>query len=809
MHAVTERGTLERLPVAELLQHVADTKKSAEVVLHSSAGQARLWFRVGHLIDAQIGELNGEAAVTELLDVKEGAYAIEYKAVHGLPAINESIASLIGRRKRRAAEWQRLVGELGGLETVLSVRIRGMAAARKALTKADFVLLETIDGRRTIIDVVYLSGLDPVAVLERLVWYAEAGLVRPRGSPSAPPPAPAAIEPVAVQSSEGSLARPMPKPRRGTLIGVVTPEPPAETAAAPAHVSIVPAPIIPLKTAAHSALVDSRTSGTLVGFAPPPGESASPAAPSSPPPSPPPPPFTSTATSVAESPDWPAPEQPPDAAAPVERPSEAPVLPVRALLGRYEVLCRIARGGMGSVYLCRVTGEGGFRRLFALKALRERLTRDPAATRMFLQEARIAAKIYDPHVVGIVDVGIQASQPYLVMDYVEGGSLQQLLRRHPRYRPPRLIVPLLLDALAGLHAAHTLADDDGAPLELVHCDVSPHNMLVGVDGTCRLSDFGIAKAAAAAGGVTGSHGKPGYLSPEQAAGRNVDRRADLFSLGVVMWNALTGERLFSGRSVDETLGEVLHKEIPRPSTLGLKPPACLDAICMKALARDPAARYQTAEEMLRALRTVALREDLLASSSDVARWVTSTFGEELQARRLAVLDASRRVKAAGASESDVLEAERSSHTDGLRHFRRPSSVPPEAPTDGEPRGADLRGRESVDALDEPPLPSGPLSSAPASSARSQTIVLPRKNDRKNRVVLGAAILSVLVVILALVWPNQLAKLFRLEMAAPRATPSTFEPKLPSLQPPSHGPREVSPGAPAAAKAAENARFQVP
>jgi serine/threonine-protein kinase len=805
MPVVTERGTLERLPVAELLQHVADTKKSAEVVVHSSAGQARLWFRIGHLIDAQMGELNAEAAVTELLDVKEGTYVIEYKAVHGLPAINESVAALIGRRKRRAAEWQRLVGELGGLETVLGVRIRGMAAARTALTKADFVLLETIDGRRSIVDVVYLSGLDPVAVLERLVWYAEAGLVRPRGSPSAPPPAPAAIEPVAVQSSEGSLARPPPKPHTGTLVGVVTPEPIAKTAVVPAPVSIVPAPIIPLKTTAHGAPVDSRTSSTLVGFAPPPGQSAAPAAS----PSNPPPPSTSTSPNAPASPDWPAPELPPAPAAAGERRSEAPVLPVRALLGRYEVLCRIARGGMGSVYLCRVTGEGGFRRLFALKALRERLTRDPAATRMFLQEARIAAKIYDPHVVGIVDVGIQASQPYLVMDYVEGGSLQQLLRRHPRYRPPRLIVPLLLDALAGLHAAHTLADDDGAPLELVHCDVSPHNMLVGVDGTCRLSDFGIAKAAAAAGGVTGSHGKPGYLSPEQAAGRNVDRRADLFSLGVVMWNALTGERLFSGRSVDEALGEVLHKEIPRPSTLGLKPPACLDAICMKALARDPAARYQTAEEMLRALRAVALREDLLASSSDVARWVTGTFGEELQARRLAVLDASRRVTAAGASESEVLEAERSSHTDGLRLLRRPSSVPPEAPTNGEPRGADLRGRESADTLDELPLPSGPANSAPASSARSQTIVLPRRQDRKNRVVLGAAVLSVLVVILALVWPNQLAKLFRLEMAAPRATPSTFEPKLPSLQPPPPAPHEVSPGAPGAARAAENARFQVP
>jgi serine/threonine-protein kinase len=394
---------------------------------------------------------------------------------------------------------------------------------------------------------------------------------------------------------------------------------------------------------------------------------------------------------------------------------------------------------------------------------------------MFLQEARIAAKIYDPHVVGIVDVGMYGSQPYLVMDYVEGGSFQQLLRRHPRYRPPRLIVPLLLDALGGLHAAHTLTDDDGAQLELVHCDVSPHNMLVGVDGTCRLSDFGIAKAAAAAGtrGVIGSHGKPGYLSPEQAAGRSFDHRADLFSLGVVMWNALTGERLFSARDVNEALENVLQKKIPPPSSVGLRPPACLDAICLKALARDPDARFQSAEEMLRALRSVAIREDLLAPSSDVARWVTSTFGEDLQARRLAVLDASRRVKAAGTAADEVLEADRGSHTDGLLSVRHPSDGPP----------------ESV----EEPLPSGPASSDPASSARSATIALPRR-ERKNRVVLGAAVVSVLVVIFALAWPNQLAKLFRLEMATPRASPSTFEPKLPSLRAPIQAPPEAAPAA---------------
>jgi len=170
------------------------------------------------------------------------------------------------------------------------------------------------------------------------------------------------------------------------------------------------------------------------------------------------------------------------------------------------------------------------------------------------------------------------------------------------------------------------------------------------------------------------------------------------------------------------------------------PPACLDAICLKALARDPNARYQSAEEMLHALRTVALREDLLASSADVARWVNATFGEELQARRRAILDASRSMSAAGAGTSDVPEAHR-----------------------------------SIDA--DEPLPSGPASGQP--SVLSQTIALPRR-QQPRRVVLGAALVSVLVVVFALAWPDALAKLFRVEVAVPREAPSTFEPKLPAL-----------------------------
>lgn len=313
-----------------------------------------------------------------------------------------------------------------------------------------------------------------------------------------------------------------------------------------------------------------------------------------------------------------------------------------AVVGRYEVLLRIARGGMGTVYLARITGEGGFRRLFALKVIRDHLSQNDEYVRMLLQEARIASRLHHPNVVGIVDIGTLANQHYLVMDYVEGCTFSELLKVHRRTRPAHLIIPLMLDALTGLHAAHSLVDDDGAPLVLVHCDFSPQNMLVGTNGICRITDFGIAKAANALHERSSiTRGKPAYVSPEQVIGRALDHRSDVFSAGVVLWNALTGEQLFSGDSPEQTLQAVLQRPIPPPSTVGLRPPSCFDRVCLKALERDPNNRYQSAEQMLIDLRRIAIAQDFLAPSSDVGRWVIDTFGRQLELRRQAAGISSR------------------------------------------------------------------------------------------------------------------------------------------------------------------------
>jgi len=305
-----------------------------------------------------------------------------------------------------------------------------------------------------------------------------------------------------------------------------------------------------------------------------------------------------------------------------------------AQVGRYQVLLRLARGGMGTVYLCRVTGEGGFRRLFALKVIREHHNRNQAYVQMLLEEARIASRLNHPNVVPIIDIDVFAGQHFLVMDYVEGCTLSELLKAHAQSRPPELIIPIIIDALTGVHAAHTMRGDDGTIQPLVHCDFSPQNMLVGVNGTCRLIDFGVAKASDTL--LQGSdRGKPGYLSPEQVRGQPVDARSDVFAAGVVLWNALTGEQLFEGDTPEQVLHQVITAKIPKPSSVGLRPPACFDRICLKALERDPQRRYQSAEQMLVELRKVAIADDWVAPSSMIGQWVFDTFGAQIERRRVA------------------------------------------------------------------------------------------------------------------------------------------------------------------------------
>ena len=314
-------------------------------------------------------------------------------------------------------------------------------------------------------------------------------------------------------------------------------------------------------------------------------------------------------------------------------------------IGPYDVIAELARGGMGVVYLGRRAGEAGFERLVAIKEMHPHLATDHDFVAMLLDEGRLAARIHHHNVVSVLELERGERGYYLVMPYVEGCSLAQLLARNPTCRPASLIVPIMIGVLGGLHAAHTVEDLDGRQVGLIHRDVSPQNILVGVDGDARITDFGVAKARAriTSTGPGMLKGKIAYTAPEMVeAATELDHRVDVFAAGAVLWSALTGRALFRGESDAETLRRILQLDIPPPSKVGLAPPAVFDGLVQKALARDPAHRFATAAAMAEALRDAALAAGLLGAPTKVARWVRETFAAEIDERHRQVRDAAAR-----------------------------------------------------------------------------------------------------------------------------------------------------------------------
>lgn len=323
-----------------------------------------------------------------------------------------------------------------------------------------------------------------------------------------------------------------------------------------------------------------------------------------------------------------------------------PPAPEENRIGPYELVGMLARGGMGTVYLCRKNGLAGFERLSALKLMHAHLTDETGFLTMFLDEARIAARIHHANVVSVLDLDVSPRGHYVVMEYVEGATLAQLLSRTPNQRSARILVPVIVDLLAGLQAAHDLRDERGQLLELVHRDVSPSNVLIGVDGVARITDFGIAKARARITSTQPDVRKAtlSYAAPEQLrATSSVDARTDVFATGVVLWNALTGLSLFRGATDAATVHNIMNRSIPAPSTVGLRPAPCFDEICLRALERDPARRFQSAAEMGEALRLAASRAGLLGTPSEVGRMIARCFALELAARRKALREAARMI----------------------------------------------------------------------------------------------------------------------------------------------------------------------
>ncbi len=301
---------------------------------------------------------------------------------------------------------------------------------------------------------------------------------------------------------------------------------------------------------------------------------------------------------------------------------------------RYELHDVIGSGGMATVHIGKRRGDVGFSRIVAIKRIHPHLAADLGFVEMFIDEARLASRIHHPNVVPVVDAVAHDDELLMVMEYVAGLSLAKvlkILRAEEQTMPLPITLRIMADAIEGAHAAHQAADVSGEPLELVHRDISPNNLIIGSDGVTRVLDFGIAKAIGRVHqtrtGVV--KGNVGYIAPEQAVGDTVDCRTDIYALALTFWEILVGRPAFDGDTDAERIHRAMTETLPSPSQVESEVPAGLGKLVMVALERDREKRYGSALEMLEALDALSLP---IASKREVAAWFQDIGAEQLEQR---------------------------------------------------------------------------------------------------------------------------------------------------------------------------------
>ncbi|HUU02218.1 MAG TPA: serine/threonine-protein kinase [Myxococcota bacterium] len=315
--------------------------------------------------------------------------------------------------------------------------------------------------------------------------------------------------------------------------------------------------------------------------------------------------------------------------------------------GKYELVAHLATGGMAEIYVARQTGIAGFEKLLVIKRILPHLAREDLFVKMFFDEARIAAKLSHQNIVQIYDLGHVDEQYYIAMEYLEGESLAKLMRKIYKSKTtlsPALAAGIALQVCEGLHYAHTMVGPDGEAMQVVHRDVNPQNIFVLYSGGVKLVDFGIAKATNRFSHTsTGMlKGKYGYMSPEQIKNLSLDARSDVYSAGVVLWEMLTGRKLFRQASELEILQAITEQDTPPPSTVVSSVPAELDAVCLKALQRSRELRYQTAGEMRMELSFVLKRNRDPSDTVALGEFMQSIFYERMLHKRKLIKEAQDR-----------------------------------------------------------------------------------------------------------------------------------------------------------------------
>ncbi|TSC29285.1 protein kinase [Corallococcus sp. Z5C101001] len=418
--------------------------------------------------------------------------------------------------------------------------------------------------------------------------------------------------------------------------------------------------------------------------------------------------------------------------------------------GRYRLSARIATGGMAEVYLARAIAPDGQRGpAVAVKRLMPHLVADRRIVQMFLNEARITAQVRHPHVVSILELGMEGGEPFIAMELLEGRSFaevrQEAAERGQRV-PLGITLRVLVDACRGLDAAHRAVDEAGRPLKIVHRDFTPDNIHVGVNGAVKVIDFGIAKADALGSGTEPGtlKGKFFYMSPEMIAGRSVDHRADLFAAGVMLYEQLCGRRPFTGMSTDEVLTRISEGRPKPPTAFDPSVPQALESVCLMALAKDPADRFDSLQTFIAAIELLGGPAEV-ATPAQVSAYLDTLFPPDSDPKRLAL----RRARLADPSSSgtdatqgaDVLPPfgvrgipswpvpPAMVHTVSLRGGSRPG-VPA-------PQGLTGEGTGPADAGGPGPAPASPTE-AGATAPPSPASRPPQKSSRAPKVEGGPA-----------------------------------------------------------------------
>lgn len=500
------------------------------------------------------------------------------------------------------------------------------------------------------------------------------------------------------------------------------------------------------------------------------------------------------------------------------------IIDVGSKLRDYDIVAHLRAGGMAALFVGRRSGVAGFQKLVAIKVIHPHLAADKQFVEMFVDEALISARVDHPNIVHVEELGEVDGNYFLVMEYVHATSLSQMLgaviQAGRRFRP-EIAVHIAARVAEGLHAAHETRGDDGHSLGVIHRDVSPQNVLISSRGHIKLIDFGIAKAKGRMQQTTSSSlkGKIGYMSPEQAYGRPLDRTSDIYALGVVLWEMLTSRRLFVADDDFALLDLVREPAIAPPSMYNPDVSPAIDRAVLKALAKNPRDRFATAHEMRRALAE-ALPAALILDSADLAELVWAMVGKQLDDERLKIVEASKRIRTADSTKSSVviplppLESVASNAVEQLTVVHRslvsraeevPSldSLPPVRDLEGQPTELAIvptqayvvdetpfaappppEPNQRATARPQPPPPREPVSLKPP-------VLAPKASGMPKRLALGAVSLAVVGGLAGAAWV-----FFRPDAPSPAAETSPARLDVPSSPAAPAVAPELSPAAPA-------------